>query len=275
MQKFEQVQYHVPPENQGQIVEVSYGCDGDYVYCKTFDQSDRTTSYARFEHPDTPEQEFDFDPWNGEPKLGDEVPFTKDEVDSDWESVASYVATFPSDDGEGACYVEVQIGEVGGHWFVRTKDDAGGSDECDGTSYPSRSKAESAAEDFAGEHNEAEAGEDAADYVKRQLQETAGEPDPEGEYCVYWDTVLEDSGPGDRYASPEAATAAAELANQGLHKHNPGGNLLCAYEPRRLVNGKWIGLDEEPEDEEPTCPSCGHPTDNSSGWGSCSNKSHG
>src|SRR5690606_3115606 len=135
--------------NQGQIVEVSYGCDEDYVYRKTYDRSDRTTAYARFEHPDTPEQEFDFDPWNGEPSLGDEVPFTKDEVE-DWETVNSYVATFEAmDDSEGAADVEVQIGEVAGHWFIRTKDDAGGSDECDDKSYWSRKDAESAAEDFA------------------------------------------------------------------------------------------------------------------------------
>jgi len=255
MQKFEQVAYHVPPENQGQIVEVSYGCDEDYVYRKTYDRSDRTTAYARFEHPDTPEQEFDFDPWNGEPSLGDEVPFTKDEVE-DWETVNSYVATFEAmDDSEGAADVEVQIGEVAGHWFIRTKDDAGGSDECDDKSYWSRKDAESAAEDFAEEHDESNAGENAAAYLERRLEEIAGEPDPDGEYCVYWDTTGDDEGPGKRYASPEAATAAAELANQGLHKHNPGGNLLCGYEPRRLVNGKWIGLDEEPEDEESTCPS--------------------
>jgi hypothetical protein len=244
MSKWERIQYHIPPECQGQIVEVSYGCDEDYVYRKTFDRSDRTTTYSRFE----PFYDDDFQPWNREPSYGEEVPFTKDEVQS-WETASSYVSLFPSDDGEGACDVEVQIGEVAGHWFLRTQDDAGGSDECDDTSYSSKSEAEAAAEDFADEHHEADdEDENAAEYLKRQLEETAGEPDPEGEYCVYWDTSGDDEGPGKRYASPEAATAAAELANQGLHKHNPGGNLLCGYEPRRLVNGKWIGLDEEPEE---------------------------
>lgn len=270
MQKFEQVEYHVPPENQGQIVEVSYGCDAEYVYRKTYDKSDRTTSYARFEHPDTPEQEFDFDPWNGEPKLGDEVPFTKDQVE-EWEPVVSYVWT----QTDVAIDVSVCIGEVGGQWFISTRDDSGGDDDCGDKRYASKEEANRAACAFAEENDEALPGEDAADYTKRQLQETAGEPDPDGKYCVYWDTTGDDEGPGKRYASPEAATAAAELANQGLHKHNPGGNLLCCYEPRRLVNGKWIGLDEEPEEEDPTCPRCGHPTDNSSGWGSCSHKSHG
>jgi hypothetical protein len=164
----------------------------------------------------------------------------KDHVE-EWETVASYVATFE----DGACDVNVQIGQgLDGNWYLRTSDDAGGDDYCDVTGYDSREDAEGAAEEFADKHNEADEGEDAEDYLQRQLEETAGDPDPEGEYCVYWDTALEDSGPGKRYASPEAATAAAELANNRLHENNPGGNLLCGYEPRRLQEGKWVRLED-------------------------------
>lgn len=237
---WENVNYSTPPKNRGQIVTVSYGCDADYIYRRTVDASDRTTVYSRFEHTEEV-----FKPWDRKPKLGDEVPFTKDEADWEEDAVASYVATYPNGDDDGAANVCVYIGQVAGHWFLKTEDDAGGDDECDDATYETRSAAVAAAAEFAVEHDEAEQGEDAADYLKRQLEETAGEPDPDGEYCVYWDTSLDDSGPGKRYASPEAATAAAELANQGLRKHNPGGNLLCGYEPRRLQDGEWVSLDQE------------------------------
>jgi hypothetical protein len=36
------MQLHTAPEDQGQIVEVSYGWDDGYLYRRTFDQSDRT-----------------------------------------------------------------------------------------------------------------------------------------------------------------------------------------------------------------------------------------
>lgn len=35
---------HTPPENQGQIVEVSYGCRNGLVYKRVFDRSDRSES---------------------------------------------------------------------------------------------------------------------------------------------------------------------------------------------------------------------------------------
>lgn len=167
----------------------------------------------------------------------------KDHV-AKWETVASYVATFPNGDDDGACDVSVQIGQgLDGQWYMRTEDDAGGDDSCDATGYDSRDEAVEAAEAFAEENNEAEDGEDAEDYLARQLEERAGEPDTEGDYCVYFDTSLDDSGPGERYASAEAAEAAAQLANNALRAANPGGNLLCAYEVRELVDGEWARID--------------------------------
>lgn len=109
----------------------------------------------------------------------DGEPTDKSDV-TNWETVASYVATFPADDGEGACDVSVQIGEAGGAWFVRTSDDSGGSDDASDESYPSEDAARAAAEAFAAEHTEGEGGEDAADYLTRQTREAAGEPERGG-----------------------------------------------------------------------------------------------
>lgn len=35
------------PQDAGQTVEVHYYTDGDYLYRRVYDRSDRTTSYAR------------------------------------------------------------------------------------------------------------------------------------------------------------------------------------------------------------------------------------
>jgi len=95
----------------------------------------------------------------------DNTPANKSDVTS-WESVASFVSTFPSDDGEGACDVDVQIGEAGGLWFVRTRDDAGGSDDAENTAHATREDAEAAADALATECNEAAEGESAEDYLR-------------------------------------------------------------------------------------------------------------
>lgn len=78
---------------------------------------------------------------------------SKSAVD-DWETVANYVATFPADEGEGACDVEVQVGYAHGAWFARTTDDAGGSDDAPDTAYATRDEAVTAAEEFAAAHDE-------------------------------------------------------------------------------------------------------------------------
>lgn len=158
-----------------------------------------------------------------------------------WNTIASYVLTFPDDSpsGEGACDVEVQVGGAAGLWFVRTRGDAEGSDEADDTAYVTEEEAEQAAEAFAAKNNEAADGEDAEDYLRRQLEETAGDADDDGEYCVYWETSLDDAGPRERYATEEQATAAAALANQRLNARHPGGNLLCGFSVRALRDGEW------------------------------------
>ncbi len=156
-----------------------------------------------------------------------------------WETVAGYVATFPADDGEGAADVEVQIGEAGGRWYVRTQDDAGGSDDADHRSYSTRDRALAAAERLAFVNDEGD-GEDAAGYLHSALVARRGQPDPAGEWACYYSTVLDDSGVDERYATREAASAAVDLANEALCAANPGGNLRCAYEVRHLVDGEWL-----------------------------------
>jgi hypothetical protein len=167
---------------------------------------------------------------------------------SDWETVATYVSTFPNGDTNGACDVEVQIGRSGGGWYLQSKDDAGGSDDCDGTAYETEEAAREAAEEFASENDEGEAGEDAEKYLARQLEEAAGDPCDDGEYCVYWSSACkEDEGVSARYETAEQATAAAEINNKGLHEHNPG-QLLCGFEVRQLtsVDGhmQWVAIEE-------------------------------
>ena len=46
-----------------------------------------------------------------------------------WETTTTYTATFNNATGIGACTVEVQVGTVSNAWYIRTTDDAGGSDE--------------------------------------------------------------------------------------------------------------------------------------------------
>lgn len=228
---FEDLNYIIPPRNYGQTIEVSYACDEHHIYERSFDRNDQTTTYARFEHPDS---DAEFDPANGEPELGDPEPFTKCEV-STWVTVGSYVQTFPSDDHiVGACDVEVQIGQIGGTWFISTRDDSGGGDDADDTAYPSEAKARKAAEVLALESSEAEPGEEAIDYINRRLTEIAGTPDPNGEFCVYYETTLDDGGPRERYVSEEAAEAAAALANMDLEKNQHSQNLTCGFSARRF-----------------------------------------
>ena len=66
-----------PPENQGQIVIVSYACDSNHIYARVHDQSDRSTVVCVYEHPEIDE---DWEPQNGVPSVGDLV--TRVEVQS-------------------------------------------------------------------------------------------------------------------------------------------------------------------------------------------------
>lgn len=96
------------------------------------------------------------------------MKYTKQEIDlaseskqsirhSKWISVATFGSTFPDGDGgdgTGACDVWVQIGESDGNWYLRTQDDAGGSDDCDATPFSCRAAAEAAAKEYAKNRDE-------------------------------------------------------------------------------------------------------------------------
>lgn len=162
-----------------------------------------------------------------------------------WESVASYVATFPDVDREGACDVRVQVGRADDRrWYVRTGDDAGGGHEVQDGIYATRAEAVDTAEDLALARDEALDGEDAEAYLARQLMGAAGEEDPRGEWACYWSTVGDDEHAESRYATREQAQAAVDSANRELDDNNPGP-LLCGYEVRVLDDGRWIRVGEE------------------------------
>lgn len=178
----------------------------------------------------------------------------KPDSESDYEAVASYVSTFPDDQhptGEGAADVTVGVASAGEgwreRWYVRTWDDAGGSDEADDTAYETEAEAIAAAEELAAAMDEGDGTADAEDYSARKLTEAAGEPDPRGEWCVWWGTVGDDAHVVARYATGEAAIAAAAIANEKLHAQHPGGHLLCGHEVRCLVDGQWVEADEDGE----------------------------
>lgn len=175
----------------------------------------------------------------------------KPDSESDYEAVASYVSTFPDDQhptGEGAADVTVGVASAGEgwreRWYVRTWDDAGGSDEADDTAYETEAEAIAAAEELAAAKDEGDGTEDAEDYQSRQLTEAAGEPDPRGEWGVWWVTVGDDAHVVARYGTEAAATAAAALANEKLHAQHPGGNLLCGHEVRCMVDGQWVDVED-------------------------------
>jgi hypothetical protein len=63
---------HTPPANAGQMVEVSYGSDGCYIYRCTEDRSDRSVKWERISWSDiwdsVPEgSDVPFEPWNSAP----------------------------------------------------------------------------------------------------------------------------------------------------------------------------------------------------------------
>jgi hypothetical protein len=60
--------FFTPPEGQGQIVLISYGCTADYIYERSYDQSDRTVTVTAYRHPAA--DDGDWSPWNGRPALG-------------------------------------------------------------------------------------------------------------------------------------------------------------------------------------------------------------
>lgn len=59
-----------PPENQGQIVEVSYACTEDYILECTTDRSDNSTKIVAYQYPADGSEDGGIEPWNGVPNLG-------------------------------------------------------------------------------------------------------------------------------------------------------------------------------------------------------------
>ncbi len=151
-----------------------------------------------------------------------------------WSTVASYVSTFSTGNDESACDVEVQIGKAGGVWFVRTLDDHGGGDDADDEQYSSEEDATEAAEVLAAEFQEAEDGETAEDYLARQLVERIGDPDPDGRWACYWESINpEDERVESRYATREQAEAATIMAQAQFRSRYPNG-ALCGYVVKEL-----------------------------------------
>lgn len=62
----ESLEYQMMPRDGGQIVEVTYACDEDGVWCRIYDRSDQRTSYqyAKYYARATLNQ-MRHEPWNG------------------------------------------------------------------------------------------------------------------------------------------------------------------------------------------------------------------
>lgn len=60
----------IPPQNQGQMVLVAYGCTDEYIYERRFDQSDGSVTIIAYAHPIRDDA---WDPWNGVPRLGKRI----------------------------------------------------------------------------------------------------------------------------------------------------------------------------------------------------------
>jgi len=61
----------VPPECQGQMIEVAYRSDGEFVYRRTRDRSAGTIVVERMAWGDINDHDADYEPWNCEPDLPD------------------------------------------------------------------------------------------------------------------------------------------------------------------------------------------------------------
>lgn len=161
------------------------------------------------------------------------------DVEWDRDKTYGYVACVYGDDGDqpGDCYLRVGQDEAG-RWWIDDGDDDVRTDVRG--PHVAEGQARAAAAAAAKEQDESDGADDAADLAERRLRERAGEPDPDGAWCVWWETVGDDSHPEERYATRDAAEAAAELAQQRLEQSHPGGGLLCGYTVRRLADGRWV-----------------------------------
>ena len=59
-----------PPENQGQMVDISYSCTEDYILKRTEDRSDRTLTIVAYHYPADGSEDNGIEPWQAVPKLG-------------------------------------------------------------------------------------------------------------------------------------------------------------------------------------------------------------
>lgn len=167
----------------------------------------------------------------------DDVNATSHDV-RDWDWVVEYVSD--NDNGPSEAYdVTLYTGVYRGVWFVKEHLDGAGS-HYHGP-YESESAARDACDALETENAVGEPGESAQEYMLRMLDAEATEgEDPEGEYCVYWETVLADSHVVARYSTLSAAVAATTAATIKLRANFPGGGLRCHYSTRTLVDGEWI-----------------------------------
>ena len=158
--------------------------------------------------------------------------WAEDEYDHDsakesicsWDCAATFGATFPDGDGTGAADVEVCVAECNGYWYLSTRDDAGGSDDCDATPYGSEKEAREAARDYAEEHDECDA-LSAKDWLVHEKTNKieAGKSD-DGEWVLAhkdgsrWDD--------DRYSDKDAAETAIDAWYEAVQSANPGTNII-------------------------------------------------
>lgn len=153
-------------------------------------------------------------------------PAAKDSIRlEDWCTHCTFGCTFPAGDGTGACDVEVQIGQCGDYWYLRTCcDDAVGSDDCDATPYDTIGAAEAAADDLAAKRDECD-GLSAEHWIAKQEESMieAGKSD-DGEYVLaHKDGTRWDN---DRYSDMDAAKAAIKAWYDGVQSCNPGTDII-------------------------------------------------
>lgn len=165
---------------------------------------------------------------------------TKSDV-SAWESVASYVVTFPHGDNDRACDVEVQIGSVTGYTVSQLGLD-------DGEIYETREDAQEEADRL-----NAEADEECGVEIVGDGAACVGERTV-WFICTRDDAGGSDDAPDTEYSSEEEATAAAEEfaaandegdgtedAEDYLNRQTrerAGEQLLCGFSARELVDGE-------------------------------------
>ncbi len=71
--------------------------------------------------------------------------------------------------------------------------------------------------------------------------------DPEGGYCVYWETVGDDARPLKRYATREQASEMCDVFSRSFAQNNPSGGatrMLCGHSVRELIDGEWFECDD-------------------------------